>query len=272
MDWLPHIVVKADQDSVPSTAASALKTFDIGFPSHKATVHYVGTSPAVKSFCEKWCTEGGHKFIAYSQSVRQSRLHYMICKSSRLPVVLIRGTAVFYGDMSEYSLSKGKIFGGYIWPSYASQPITDDKSVIRLSAVDKTIIFCGEPIKAMNLVNEITKWERPDTGGEAVGVTKWDGQTIVMNGEVYQQESGFFNMIYQWDPSTFSKFNAKTFANYETILFGNAVSSVHGSLEHMPDQEELVMGGINSALNENYDDLKGSMKKGLDSLIPYVVK
>jgi hypothetical protein len=174
--------------------------------------------------------------------------------------------------MSDYSLSKGKIFGGYIWPSYSSQPITDEKSVIRLSAVDKTIIFCGEPIKAMNLVNEITKWERPDTGNGAVGVTKWDGQTIVMNGEVYQQESGFFNMIYQWDPSTFSKFNVKTFANYETILYGNAVSSVHDSLGHMPEQEALVMGGINSALNENYDDLKGFMKTSLDSLAPYVVK
>ena len=67
-------------------------------------------------------------------------------------------------------------------------------------------------------------------------------------------------------------FNSKTFANYETILFGNNISSVHGSLEHMPEQEALVMGGINSALNENYDELKGSMKKGLDSLVPYVVK
>ena len=123
----------------------------------------------------------------------------------------------------------------------------------------------------MNIVNEITKWDRPE-GAQDNSAKKWDGQTMVMDGEVYQQESGFFNMIYQWDPSTFSKFSAKTFANYETILFGNAVSSVHGSLEHMPDQEELVMGGINSALNENYDDLKGSMKKGLDSLIPYVVK
>ena len=123
MDWLPHIVVKADADAVPSTAASALKTFDIGFPSHKATVHYVGTSPAVRAFCEKWCAEGGHKFISYSQSVRQSRLHYMICRSSRLPVVLIRGTAVFYGDMSEYSLPSTKVFGGFILPTVAAQPI-----------------------------------------------------------------------------------------------------------------------------------------------------
>ena len=213
MDWLPHIVVKADQDSVPSTAASALKTFDIGFPSHKATVHYVGTSPAVKSFCEKWCTEGGHKFIAYSQSVRQSRLHYMICKSSRLPVVLIRGTAVFYGDMSEYSLPKTKVFGGFIFPTVAAQPINDKKNVIRLSSVDKTIIFCSSPIKAINILNEMTKFDRPDAAVEATGAKKWDGQTIVMNGEVYQQERGVFNMIYHWDPSLISTFNSKTFGN-----------------------------------------------------------
>ena len=271
MDWLPHIVVKADQDAVPSTAASALKTFDIGFPSHKATVHYVGTSPAVKSFCEKWCVEGGHKFISYTQNIRQSRLHYMICKSSRLPVVLIRGTAVFYDDMSDYSLPKTKIFGGYIWPTYAAQPINDKKKLIRLSAVDKTIIFCSQPIKAMSIVNEITKWDRPESAQDN-SAKKWDGQTMVMDGEVYQQESGFFNMIYQWDPSTFSKFNAKTFANYETILYGNNISSVHSSLETMPEQEEIVMGAINSALNENYDELKGIMKTSLDSLKDYVLK
>ena len=271
MDRLPHIVVKADQDAVPSTAATALKTFSIGFPEHTATVHYVGTSVAVQRFCENWCAQGGHKFIKYDNKIRQSRLHYAIVKNSRLPVVLIRGTAVFYGDMSDYSLPKTKIFGGYIWPTYAAQPINDKKKLIRLSAVDKTIIFCSQPIKAMSIVNEITKWDRPENAQDN-SAKKWDGQTMVMDGEVYQQESGFFNMIYQWDPSTFSKFNAKTFANYETILFGNNISSVHGSLEHMPEQEALVMGGINSALNENYDELKGSMKKGLDSLKDYVLK
>ena len=46
MDWLPHIVVKADKDAVPATAATALKTFSIGFSEHTATVHYVGTSTA----------------------------------------------------------------------------------------------------------------------------------------------------------------------------------------------------------------------------------
>ena len=95
---------------------------------------------------------------------------------------------------------------------------------------------------------------------------------MVMDGEVYQQESGFFNMIYQWDPSTFSKFNAKTFGNYETVLHGNSVSTVHATLGELPEQEEVVLSGINAALNENYDDLKGIMKTSLDSLAPYVVK
>ena len=272
MDWLPHIVVKADQDAVPSTAASALKTFSIGFPEHTATVHYVGSSAAVKSFCEKWCKEGGHKFVAYDNKIRQSRLHYAIVKSSRLPVVLIRGTAVFYGDMSEYSLPKTKVFGGFIFPTVAAQPINDKKNVIRLSSVDKTIIFCSSPIKAINILNEMTKFDRPDAAAEATGAKKWDGQTIVMNGEVYQQESGFFNMIYHWDPSLFSKFNSKTFGNYETILHGNSISTVHDALGELPEQEEIVLGGINAALNEDYDKLKGIMKTSLDSLAPYVVK
>ena len=272
MDWLPHIVVKADQDAVPATAASALKTFDIGFPGHKAIVHYVGLSDAVQKFCENWCAKGGHKFVKYDNKIRQSRLHYAIVRNTRLPVVLIRGTAVFYGDMSEYSLSKGKLFGGYIWPSYAAQPINATKKLIRLSAVDKTIIFCGEPIKALNVLNEITKWDRPDAAGEASGAKKWDGQTIVMNGEVYQQESGFFNMLYQWDPKLFSKFNKQTFENYETILHGNSISTVHATLAELPEQEKIVMGAINSALNEDYDSLKGIMKTSLDSVKGYVVK
>jgi len=272
MDWLPHIVVKADADASPTTAASALKTFDIGFPGHKAVVHYVGLSAEVQRFCEQWCAEGGHKFVKYDNKIRQSRLHYAIVKSTRLPVVLIRGTAVFYGDMSGYSLSKGKIFGGYIWPSYAAQPINDKKKLIRLSAVDKTVIFVGEPLKALNVVNEITKWDRPDAAGEASGAKKWDGQTIVMDGEVYQQESGFFNMIYQWDPKTFSKFSKATFDNYETILHGNSISTVSTVLADLPKQQAVVMKGINAALNENYDELKGIMKTSLDSIKEYVVK
>ena len=50
MDWSPHIVVKAeDAQSVP-TSVTALKTFGIGFPDTKATIHCIGcllyTSPS----------------------------------------------------------------------------------------------------------------------------------------------------------------------------------------------------------------------------------
>ena len=45
MDWLPHIVVKVEDEASTQTAITALKTFDIGFPSHKAVVHFIGNLP-----------------------------------------------------------------------------------------------------------------------------------------------------------------------------------------------------------------------------------
>ena len=42
MDWSPQIIVKAeDSNSIP-TSVTALKTFETGFPDHKATVHCIG--------------------------------------------------------------------------------------------------------------------------------------------------------------------------------------------------------------------------------------
>ena len=40
MDWLPHIVVKAEDDVSIPTSVTALKTFSTGFPDTKATVSY----------------------------------------------------------------------------------------------------------------------------------------------------------------------------------------------------------------------------------------
>ena len=39
MDWLPQIVVKAEDDVSIPTSVAALKTFSTGFPDTKATVH-----------------------------------------------------------------------------------------------------------------------------------------------------------------------------------------------------------------------------------------
>ena len=61
-----------------------------------------------------------------------------------------------------------------------------------------------------------------------------------------------------------------TFNFFKTL--GYITSTVHASLGELPEQEEIVLGGINAALNEDYDKLKGIMKTSLDSLAPYVVK
>ena len=90
MDWSPHIVVKAeDVQSVP-TSVAALKTFGIGFPDTKATVHCIGI-PA-STFCKKWAEEGGHTILGYPSTVKKSQLHYEIVRRTRLPVALIAGT------------------------------------------------------------------------------------------------------------------------------------------------------------------------------------
>ena len=70
MDWIPHIVVKASTDSCAATTTTALRTFETGFPGHKAIVHYVGTNAEREAFCKKWCSDGGHKFVRYYQSIR----------------------------------------------------------------------------------------------------------------------------------------------------------------------------------------------------------
>ena len=100
MDWQPHIVVKVEHDSAVKTATTALRTFDTGFPGKKAVVHYIGTNVEARKTIEAWCGKGGHKMVSYLPSARQSQIHYAIIKNSRLPVALIRGTAVFYEDMT----------------------------------------------------------------------------------------------------------------------------------------------------------------------------
>ena len=37
MDWLPHVVIKAEDDACVKTATTALRTLHIGFPDQTAT-------------------------------------------------------------------------------------------------------------------------------------------------------------------------------------------------------------------------------------------
>ena len=68
MDWLPHIVVKAEDDVSIPTSVAALKTFSTGFPDTKATVHCIGAKAS--DFCVQWCKENGHKLLHYPSTVK----------------------------------------------------------------------------------------------------------------------------------------------------------------------------------------------------------
>ena len=272
MDWIPHIVVKASKDACAATTTTALKTFETGFPGHKATVHYIGSCVEAQKYCQKWCKEGGHKLIQYLPSIRQSRIHHEIVRGTRLPVVLIRGTAIFYNDMSEYSTTK--VFGGTLWPEHHADKI-NGTPIRTLECVDKTIIFVAKPMEVIKEVNKIFSYEREDTDQAAggYGLKKWDRQTIVLDGQIIKQASGIFNLLYHWDKTLMAKFNKKTFEDYETVPAGNNYVKKRGFEEgNSFGEPETLMKYINAALNEDFDALKGCMKYRVDGLKKTVVK
>ena len=142
MDWSPHIVVKAEDDVSIPTSVTALKTFSTGFPDTKATVHCIGKRAS--SFCKQWADEGGHTIIGYPSTVKKSQLHYEIVRRTRLPVVIIAGTTVFYEDISDYSTTK--LFGADTLPEWN---LTD--KVVKCEAIEKTIIFVAKPVQVISL-------------------------------------------------------------------------------------------------------------------------
>ena len=257
MDWSPHIVVKAeDVQSVP-TSVTALKTFSTGFPDTKATVHCIGTLPS--SFCKQWATEGGHTLLNYPSTVKQSQLNYEIVKRTRLPVVLIAGTTVFYDDMSDYSTTK--LFGADTLPQWN---FTD--KVIQCESVEKTVIFVAKPVQVISKLNEITKHVKSEVSPESKDISKWGGQTIVMKGKIYHQASGIFNMIFNYDPSLMTNFSSKTADKYETVICGCRVSAHMREWEEVGQDTSKYMPFIDAAMNEDWEGVKGYRKVFIDSV------
>ena len=250
MDWLPQIIVKAEDDQSIPTSVAALKTFSTGFPDTKATVHCIG----VKSLpvCKEWTQEGGHKLIKYPSTVKTSQLHYEIVKKTRLPVVLIAGTTVFFGDVSEYSTTK--LFGADTIPAWNPT----DKTV-NIQSIEKTIIFVAKPLEVIEKLEEITS----DFGS---AVDKWGKQSVIMCGKMYNQTSGIFNMLYNFDSSLFTNFSSKTANKYETVFGGNAVSSTMKKLEATGHDTNSFMPYINAAMNEDWESVKGYRKVFIDSI------
>ena len=257
MDWSPHIVVKAeDAQSVP-TSVTALKTFGIGFPDTKATIHCIGIPAA--SFCKQWAEEGGHTLIGYPSTVKKSQLHYEIIRRTRLPVVLIAGTTIFYEDISDYSTTK--LFGADTLPEWK---LTD--KVIKCEAIEKTIIFVAKPVQVISTLREITKYTSSQNTLESKDISKWGGQSIVMNGNVYHQASGIFNMLFQYDKSYMTNFSSKTANKYETVFGGNSISSMMKKMESIGKDTSKYMPYVNAALNEDWESVKGYRKVWIDSI------
>lgn len=257
MDWSPQIVVKAeDAQSVP-TAVTALKTFDTGFPNTKTTVHCIGVKAL--DFCKQWVAAGGHKLIEYPSTVKTSQLHYEIVKRTRLPVAIIAGTTVFYSDMSDYSTTK--LFGADTLPEWK---LTD--KVINLKSIEKTIIFVAKPMEVIATLNEITSLVSSHVAAESKNSSMWGAQAIVMDGKVYHQTSGIFNMLYNWDKSLFTNFTKKTAEKYATVFGGGSISSTMKKMDSVGRDSSKFMPFINAALNEDWETVKGYRKVFVDSI------
>ena len=257
MDWSPQIVVGAEDDSSVATSVTALKTFNIGFPDHKATVHVIGFSAS--AFVKSWCTEGGHKMIQHLPSTKRSQLHYEITKRTRLPVALIAGTTVFYDDVSDYSTTK--FFGADTLPEWN---LTD--KVINIKSVEKTLIFVAKPIQVINALNDVTKFTSSFVPTEGKNSSKWGAQQVVMDGKIYNQTSGIFNMLYNYDKSCMTNFSKKTASKYETVFGGCSISSTMKTLEETGHDTSKFMTYINAAINEDWEGVKGYRKVFVDSI------
>ena len=256
MDWSPHIVVKAeDAQSVP-TSVAALKTFGIGFPDTKATVHCIGR-PA-SDFCKQWAEEGDHTILGYPSTVKKSQLHYEIVRRTRLPVALIAGTTIFYQDVSDYTTTK--LFGADTLPEWN---LTD--KVIKCEAIEKTVIFVAKPVQVISKLNEIMTPVSSFVATEGKNSMLWGSQTVVMCGKIYKQTSGIFSILYNYDSSLMTNFSSKTANKYETVFGGNAISSTMSTLESIGRDTSQFMPFINAALNEDWEGVKGYRKVLIDN-------
>ena len=263
MDWHPHIVVKVESDCCTPTSTTALKTFHLGFPNKKATVHFIGSSVVAERYIKDWCAKGGHKMIKYPSTTRQSQVHYKLIKNSRVPLVLLRGSAVFYNDLSGYTTTK--LFAGWTLPKRYT--LRGDTNRINLGGIDKTVMFVADPIKVNAKVEELSKyWNAKEVNPESKHVKKWDAQWAIMDGKIYQQESGVLNLLYAWDKSLASTFSSTTTDKYETVFAGNNYPDMIEWMEKNGEDTSHVMKYINAALNEDWDTIKGAKKAFLDNL------
>ena len=269
MEWLPHVVIKAEHDACVKTATTALRTLHVGFPDQTATVHLISQNPNIIKYVKDLCAKGGHKLIKYGSSVRGAQLNYKLVKNSRLPVVLIRGTVVFYEDMSDYNTTK--IFGGDTLP--CRYMFKGNDKVVIMSGIEKSVVFVAQPQKLCAEVDCITSlWSADDEGPNQRGSQKWGQQWVIKDGIAYEQESGVFNLMYHWDKSQFANFNKKTSSKYESVFAGNNYPDMVETLDKNGEETDHIIKYINCALNDDWDGIRGARDTLLDNLKETVIK
>ena len=265
MEWLPHVVIKAEDDACVKTATTALRTLHVGFPDQKATVHLISQNPNIVKYVKDLCVKGGHKLNRYAH-VQGSQLNYQLIKNNRLPIVLIRGTVVFLEDMSDYSTTK--LFGGDTLP--CRYMFKGNDKVVTMSGIEKSIVFVAQPQKLCAEINCLTSlWSVDD---DPKDTQKWGQQWVVKDGIAYEQESGVFNLMYHWDKSQFANFNKKTSAKFETVFAGNNYPEMVKQLESNGEETGHITKYIDCALNDDWDGIRGARDTLFDNLKETVIK
>ena len=174
-------------------------------------------------------------------------------------VALIAGTTVFYDDVSKYSTTK--LFGADTLPQWN---LTEN--IINLASVEKTLIFVAKPVQVIAKIEEILKFVSAPIAKESKNSQKWGAQSIVMDGKIYHQTSGIFNMLYQYDSSLMTDFSSKTASKYETVFGGCNIASTMTKLEETGHDTSDYMPFVTAAMNDNWEKVKGYRKVFVDSI------
>jgi hypothetical protein len=92
-----------------------------------------------------------------------------------------------------------------------------------------------------------------------------------MDGKVYHQTSGIFNMLYQYDKHLMTNFNKGTAGKYDTVFGGNGLS-LFGKLKAIGMNPDPLMPFYNAAMNEDWEGVKGIYQVYLDMISSSVLK
>ena len=87
-----------------------------------------------------------------------------------------------------------------------------------------------------------------------------------MDGKIYHQTSGIFNMLYQYDSSLMTDFSSKTASKYETVFGGCNIASTMTKLEETGHDTSDYMPFVTAAMNDDWEKVKGYRKVFVDSI------